>query len=72
VAKLRASLGAGAYASLREAARTFQRGESAAEAFYDVAEAACGEAELRALAETLPDAGKRVELLAVHARRLKM
>ena len=72
VAKLRASLGAGAYASLREAARTFQRGESSAEAFYDVAEAACGEAELRALAETLPDAGKRVELLAVHAGRLKM
>ena len=46
-AKLRAALGDSAYAALRAAGRSFQRGEMDALEFYDAATAACGDPEER-------------------------
>ena len=70
-ARLRAALGEEAYETLRASARAFQRGDTAASAFYDEAVAACGGdwAPVVELASHLPCVAKRAELLACHERR---
>ena len=73
-AKLRAALGDSAYAALRAAGRSFQRGEMDALEFYDAATAACGESggeTAAALAAHLPDPNRREELFAARAERAR-
>lgn len=73
-AKLRATLGDSAYAALRAAGRSFQRGEMDAREFYDATAAACGGSggeTAAALAAHLPDPNRRAELLAAHEERTR-
>ena len=73
-AKLRAALGDSAYAALRAAGRSFQRGEMDAREFYDATAAACGGfggETAAALAAHLPDPNRRAELLAAHEERTR-